>query len=193
MSAISGMAPAVWRRGMGRRAGLVAVATLAAGVLAAGCSSGSSGPGVAGAAPPSASPSATSSGSAEAQALAYAKCMRSHGVPDFPDPTVKNGSVGFDFSASTVNQNSAAYSSARQACQSLRGGGTANPGSANYAAELKFSKCMRSHGVPDFPDPNKRGGFSGTSSMNPSSPTFQNAQSLCMKESGLGNGSGSSS
>jgi hypothetical protein len=47
--------------------------------------------------------------------------------------------------------------------------------------------------VPGFPDPNKNGGFSGTSSVNPSSPAFQHAQSTCMKLSGLGSGSGSSS
>lgn len=120
--------------------------------------------------------------------------MRSHGVPGFPDPTVKNGSVGFDFTGSGVSQNSPTYQSARQACQQYRGGGTANSGSSsvNMAAELKFSKCMRSHGVPDFPDPNKNGGFSGTSSINPSSPTFQSAQSTCTRLSGLGNGSSSS-
>jgi hypothetical protein len=119
--------------------------------------------------------------------------MRTHGVPGFPDPTVKNGSVGFDFTGSNVDQNSAQYQSARHACQSLRGGGTANSGTADYAAELKFTKCMRANGVTDFPDPNKNGGFSGTSSMNPSSPTFQNAQSTCLKQSGLGSGSGASS
>jgi hypothetical protein len=47
--------------------------------------------------------------------------------------------------------------------------------------------------VPNFPDPNKNGGFSGTLPINPSSPTFQNAQSVCMKLSGLGSGSGASS
>jgi hypothetical protein len=168
---------------------------LGAAVLAVGCSGGSSGPEVAGASTPpvSATAKATSSGSSQAQALAYANCMRSHGVPDFPDPTVQNGSVGFNFTGSGVNQNSAAYSAARQACQSLRGGGTSNSGSANYAAELKFSACMRSHGVPGFPDPNKSGGFSGTSSMNPQSPTFQSAQTLCMQQAGLSGGSGSSS
>jgi hypothetical protein len=120
--------------------------------------------------------------------------MRSHGVPGFPDPTVKNGSVGFDITAGDgVDPNSPQYLSARQACQSLRGGGTANSGSGNLAKELKFAQCMRTHGVPDFPDPNKKGGFSGSSSVNPASPTFQNAQSTCMRVSGLGNGSGSGS
>ena len=193
MFAMPWMASAVRGGDRVRRAGLLATALAGAGVLAAGCSSGPGGPGVAGAsASPSASSSAASSGTA--QALEYAACMRSHGVPKFPDPTVKNGSVGFNITpADGIDQSSPQYQSARQACQSLRGGGTSNSGSsANLAKELKFAKCMRTHGVADFPDPNKNGGFSGTSSVNPQSATFQNAQSTCMQLSGLG-GSGSSS
>ena len=72
------------------------------------------------------------------------------------------------------------------------GRGDGELGVGNLAKELKFAQCMRSHGVPDFPDPNKNGGFSGTSTINPASPTFQNAQSTCMQLSGLG-GPGSSS
>ena len=195
MFAMPWMALAVRGRDRIRRAGLLAVALAVAGVLVAGCSGGSADPGVAGvsSATPSPSQSATVSGEAEAEALQYAACMRSHGVPDFPDPTVQNGSVGFSITAGDgVDQNSPQYQSARQACSSLRGGGTANSGSGNLAKELKFAQCMRSHGVPDFPDPNKNGGFSGTSTVNPSSPTFQNAQSTCMQLSGLG-GPGSSS
>jgi hypothetical protein len=176
-----------------RRAGLLAVALAVAGVLVAGCSGGPADPGVAGVSSATASPSQSATVSREAEALQYAACMRSHGVPDFPDPTVQNGSVGFSITAGDgVDQNSPQYQSARQACLSLRGGGTADSGSGNLAKELKFAQCMRSHGVPDFPDPNKNGGFSGTSTVNPSSPTFQNAQSTCMQLSGLG-GPGSSS
>ena len=195
MFAMPWMALAVRGGDRARRAGLLAVALAVAGMLVAGCSGGSADPGVAGvsSATPSPSQSATVSGEAEAEALQYAACMRSHGVPDFPDPTVQNGSVGFSITAGDgVDQNSPQYQSARQACSSLRGGGTANSGSGNLAKELKFAQCMRSHGVPDFPDPNKNGGFSGTSTVNPSSPTFQNAQSTCMQLSGLG-GPGSSS
>ena len=193
MSAMTWKAPAT--QGRGRRAVLLAAVLAGAGVLAAGCANGSGSPRVAvastspAATAASASASPSSGGSAAAQALAYATCMRSHGVPGFPDPTVQNGAVGFDFTGANVDQNSAQYQSARQACQGLRPGGTSNSGTANYAAELKFSKCMRAHGVPDFPDPNKNGGFSGTSSVNPSSQTFQNTQSLCMQLSGLGSGS----
>ena len=193
MFAMPWMALAVRGGDRVRRAGLLAIALAVAGVLVAGCSGGPADPGVAGVSSATASPSQSATVSGEAEALQYAACMRSHGVPDFPDPTVQNGSVGFSVTAGDgVDQNSPQYQSARQACSSLRGGGTANSGSGNLAKELKFAQCMRSHGVPDFPDPNKNGGFSGTSTVNPSSPTFQNAQSTCMQLSGLG-GPGSSS
>jgi hypothetical protein len=194
MFAMRWMALAVWSGGRVRRAGLLSVALAGAGMLAAGCSSGPGGPGVAGAsASPSASPSAAAS-SGTTQAIKYAACMRSHGVPGFPDPTVKNGAVGFDITAADgIDPSSPQYQAALQACSSLRGGGTSNSGSsANLAKELKFAQCMRTHGVPDFPDPNKNGGFSGSSTVNPQSPTFQNAQATCMQLAGLG-GSGSSS
>lgn len=194
MFAMPLMASAVRVGGSVRRAGLLAVALAGAGALAAGCSGGPGGPGVAGAsASPSASSSVTAS-SGTARALAYAACMRSHGVPGFPDPTVKNGAVGFNITAADgIDPSSPQYQAALQSCSSLRGGGTSNSGSsANLAKELKFAQCMRTHGVPDFPDPNKNGGFSGTSTINPQSATFQNAQTTCMQLSGLG-GSGSSS
>jgi hypothetical protein len=178
-----------------RCGGLAAAVLVSVGVLAAGCSSGSSGPGVASSASASPSSSAAAAASGAGEALEYAACMRSHGVPDFPDPTVKNGAVGFDITpGGGVDPSSPQYQAAIQACSSLRGGGTSNSGSsANLAKELKFAQCMRTHGVPDFPDPNKHGGFSGTSTINPQSATFQNAQSTCMQLSGLGGGSGSSS
>jgi hypothetical protein len=53
------------------------------------------------------------------QALKYTQCMRSHGVPNFPDPSVHDGLVGFNH----VNAGSPAYTKANQACQSLMPGG----------------------------------------------------------------------
>jgi hypothetical protein len=142
----------------------------------------------------SATPSASAAASGTGKALEYAACMRSHGVPKFPDPTVQNGAVGFDITAADgIDPSSPQYQAALQACSSLRGGATSNSGSiGNLAKELKFAQCMRTHGVPGFPDPNKNGGFSGSSTINPQSATFQNAQATCMQLAGLG-GSGSSS
>ena len=59
------------------------------------------------------------------QALKYSQCMRSHGLPNFPDPTSNgNGPVGFSIpNGSGINPNSATYQQANQACQSLMPGG----------------------------------------------------------------------
>jgi len=47
----------------------------------------------------------------------------------------------------------------------------------------KFSACMRSHGVKNFPDPGSQGTIQigSSSGIDPSSPTFQAAQSACRK------------
>jgi hypothetical protein len=196
MSAMRWLGSAVRGGVRARHGGLAAAVLVSVGVLAAGCSSGSSGPGVAAVSSSSAAASSsTAAASGAGEALEYAACMRSHGVPKFPDPTVQDGSVGFNITAADgINQSSPQYRAAIQACASLRGGGTSGSVSAaNLAKELKFAECMRTHGVPGFPDPNKNGGFSGTSTINPQSATFQNAQSTCMQLSGLGGGSGSSS
>jgi hypothetical protein len=50
-----------------------------------------------------------------AQALKYAACMRSHGVTDFPDPTVVNGQISFSGSGGVGR--SPQYQSANTTCQ----------------------------------------------------------------------------
>ncbi len=46
---------------------------------------------------------------------------------------------------------------------------------------LKFSQCMRAHGVANFPDPNSQGAtqFGPNSGINPQSATFQSAAQAC--------------
>ena len=51
--------------------------------------------------------------------------------------------------------------------------------------QLKFSRCMRSHGVPNFPDPPSAsgGGFGfifGGSGIDPGAPLFRVAQRSCI-------------
>ena len=48
---------------------------------------------------------------------------------------------------------------------------------------LKFSQCMRAHGVSNFPDPNGQGqiGIDSSTGIDPRSPTFQSAQKACRK------------
>jgi hypothetical protein len=48
----------------------------------------------------------------------------------------------------------------------------------NGADALKFSECMRSHGVANFPEPNAAGGIQATG-LDPGSTTFQAATKSC--------------
>jgi len=71
----------------------------------------------------------------------------------------------------------------------LRGAvGSTNAASGSTPSEtelqqntLKYSRCMRANGVPNFPDPNAGGGFAfqAGSGVDPSSPAFQAAQAKC--------------
>lgn len=98
-----------------------------------------------------------SPGQLQADALKFSQCMRSHGVPNFPDPAPGGG---FVFQAgSGLNPSSPAVKSAQAKCQKYMGGSTPGPGtvthpSAQWLAQMvKASACMRRHGYPDFPDP----------------------------------------
>ena len=45
----------------------------------------------------------------------------------------------------------------------------------------QLAACMRSHGEPNFPDPNAQGVIS-SSNLDPSSPQFQQAMQACQKD-----------
>jgi len=105
--------------------------------------------------------------------------MRSHGVSNFPDPTLGPGG-GVTFQGSSFNQNSPTYQAAAKACQSLMPGGVqrATVSAQQLAAEVKWAQCIRSHGVPAFPDPNAQGEFD-SSKFDPTSSAFQTASQAC--------------
>ena len=98
-----------------------------------------------------------------------------------------------------VSVSAPAFQSAMRACQKdLPNGGhpTAAQAAQARAAALAMSRCMRSHGVPNFPDPKFQSGPNGGlgigmdlngSGINPSSPAFQAAQKACApKGAGFG-------
>ena len=138
------------------------------------------------------SSSSGQSGPTQAQLLTYAECMRSHGLSDFPDPVPSPlGGYGFHVHispGSDLDPNSPRYQSAEKACQKDVPPSIANVTPAQMAANaLKWSECMRSHGEPDFPEPNGQGLIKITNTtgiMDPNSPQFQRAEKACQ---GLGN------
>jgi hypothetical protein len=88
------------------------------------------------------------------KALAYSRCMRSHGVPNFPDPN----SSGEIPKVSQQELSSPRFQAAEKACQNLLPAGTDDmfpPGEVQQLliGMLRFSHCMRSDGVPNWPDP----------------------------------------
>jgi hypothetical protein len=118
--------------------------------------------------------------------LRYSDCMRSHGVASFPDPSPNGGLLVQGGPGTGLDPSSPAFQAAQQACRSLQpGGGVPQPPSANRRrAKLQFSACMRTHGVPNFPDPIFSGGgvqlrFDASSGINPQSPAFKAAQTAC--------------
>jgi hypothetical protein len=89
--------------------------------------------------------------------LRFADCMRSHGVPNLPDPT----SSPHDFKSAFANPSPAVHS-ASAVCQHLLPAGAQhrqNPAQSQrqIAAHLAFARCLRSHGFPNFPDPDASG------------------------------------
>jgi hypothetical protein len=158
------------RRRRLRRAAVTAGAVLAVGVAVAGCGGGSSSPGVAhlstgtpgGSTADGGGGSSTPEGSVGAQQkmLAYAQCMRTHGVPRFPDPT---GGGGITKKAAVRAFKQVANSqvlAAQTACEHLQPSG-GPPSRAQLAQRLgdllAFARCMRTHGIPSFPDPTSSG------------------------------------
>lgn len=55
------------------------------------------------------------------------------------------------------------------------------------AEALKYSECMRAHGVANFPDPNSQGNFESNTPINPNSTAFQTANSACKSLKPAGN------
>jgi hypothetical protein len=159
------------------RPALLVVATLLTGVLVAACGGSSGGPSAATmdgaktslATVAAAAGSSTAAGASaqstqpaspagmNATALAFSRCMRANGVPNFPDP---NPGGGFLFPVNGLDRSSPAFKTAQAKCQKLLPkGGPPGPGTRTHpSAEtlrklLKIAQCMRGHGVPEFPDP----------------------------------------
>jgi hypothetical protein len=180
-------------------AALAVAAVLGTGVLAAGCG-GSSGQDVASLgtttttstnAAPAAVPSGSRSNPADT-AFAFVGCMRTHGEPNMPEPDIsKNGGhTKVKINASSgIDPNSPLLTSAYKACKHLlpsnggpSKGNTMTP--ADRADYLKATACMRSHDVPDFPDPTFQNGgvsFNSRTPIDTNAPRYRSALTTCQK------------
>jgi hypothetical protein len=106
--------------------------------------------------------------SAATPGLAFSKCMRSHGVPNFPDPNTPGGGFQVRITSTQrmvdigavpgVDVRSPAFLAAYAGCRKLlpRVGpryGPQHTSAAALAQARTRSRCMRAHGVANWPDP----------------------------------------
>ena len=137
------------------------IATAALALLAAACSGSPSSAGSGG------SPAAGGSANSPS-AVGYSRCIRSHGVPNFPDPA-SNGQLP-KTSAQLLGVSPSQFNAAQRACQHLLPatggsfdqqvrqcylGGNCPPALVRQMLTVgrKVARCMRNHGVPNWPDP----------------------------------------
>jgi hypothetical protein len=87
------------------------------------------------------------------QALAFARCMRQHGLPNMPDPQLMGDGIAQPFPRG-AGPNDPKVKAAQQACrQHLPDGGQVQrPSPQEQQEALAFARCMRQHGI-NMPDP----------------------------------------
>ena len=159
-----------------------AITTTALALLTAACSS---------------SPSSTGSGgssnagrSANTQVgINYASCMRSHGVPSYPDPNRSNELPNGlpKVSSEELGVSSSQYQAAQNDCARLLPNGgqqTQTQSQQDLSAMRRFAQCMRSHGVPTWPDPTSGSAGWGFNLLNvqgfdPNSTEIDNKMNIC--------------
>jgi hypothetical protein len=154
-----------------RRAGALAVLA-AVGLLTAACSAPT----------PSVGGTAATTESATYRAnIAFAQCMRTHGVPNFPDPGPQSsfhlGALPVGAAADTTG------GKAIIACSHLLPNGSSSNNGQVTTQELSegvtLAQCLRTHGEPSFPDPTVVNGSLNFAFTGVNSPQFQAAVSAC--------------
>jgi hypothetical protein len=108
--------------------------------------------------------SGSAHGSTDQRALAalrqLARCNRAHGLPGFPDPVLRDDGVPvFPTSAPDVPP------ATQRACRTVVARippaytETVPVSASDYQKLIALARCIRAHGIPDWPDPNPLGEF----------------------------------
>ena len=139
--------------------------------------------------------SSNTGGSTQAQQnLAFAQCMRSDGVTDFPDP----GSNGHFGTISAQLEDSPRFGTGFNACKHLLPAGGVTKEQQDFSDLLKFAQCMHAHGVPNYPEPDPNANPYSVlapnasvdelkvAGVNPNSPVVSAALQACERENPVG-------
>jgi hypothetical protein len=129
-------------------------------------------------------------------AYRFAACMRSHGLSNFPDPVVNSsaGKLAVGIRVTPALTSSPQFQTAQKACQGILPPPQKNDGrtpAQQHAREqhiLAFARCLRGHGVTNFPDPNPQGELTlpmvAAASVDIHSPAFKTAAETCLPAAG---------
>jgi hypothetical protein len=172
-----------WRPQLAVLVGAVVALTL----TVAACGGGGKANGVASLGGSGKATATTSPGGDNQQAaLAFARCMRQHGI-DMPDPQFNGNGISQGFTARRGGKgpDDPKFKAAQQACQKYlpNGGQPTKPNPQEQQQMLAFARCMRQHGI-DVPDPGASGGIEvkgGPGTVNPDSPKFKAAEQACQQ------------
>ena len=162
----------------------VIVATAVVALLASACGGGSSVPGAS---------SLTPSGSSSQATLAFAQCMRTHDVSQFPGQVTE----GKFPTPQDLGVSNTVYQAAMNSCKHLLpddGQSTQGQSPQLMNEVLGFARCMRSHGFPTWPDPTSTPSGSrpysfnllGVHDFDPTSPQVDASLNECQRLTGLG-------
>jgi hypothetical protein len=119
--------------------------------------------------------------------VAFGACLNKHGVEV---QVARTGGLVWAAAPGVPGPRSPQALAAEHDCKALLPAGFVDqvPSAAqtaqNLALMLQYAKCIRAHGVPNFPDPTSQGlRISPSSGINLNSPAFQGAQKSCQKDS----------
>ena len=112
------------------------------------------------------------------RALTAAACMRTNGVPDYPEPRLINGTIRISFTTS-INPTTPAVRTAAAKC-----GDQDQLQAEQTRSRIAFVRCMRTHGMLKFPYPTAQGRVPvemvRVQRINPQSPALARVVADCM-------------
>ena len=159
-------------------------------LLAAGCG-GAGSPGVASCASSTPSAAGSSATNSHVHALLLAvRCIRQHGIPSFPDPIIASSGPakgqtildkrGFLAVSTSVGDQVMVACRTAMAQAGMQNRSSAGANAHDIQNLLAFARCMRAHGISNFPDPDSQGEFNfagtGINGTSPSQALLATAQ-----------------
>jgi hypothetical protein len=137
----------------------IAAAAVALGSLAAACGEGSDTNSIAHLGSTPTTTSGANTGASRSRddrnvLVAFAVCMRRHGLPNFPDPRADSNGYHLRYGAENgIDPRSSQFTNAQQAWRLLPNGGrqSSQEQAKELQAGLEYAVCMRAHGVSKFP------------------------------------------